>query len=1106
VKIKYLTIILILSLTSSMSMGQVSEKLQQTSVKFSKTTITVKEALDEMNKLPGISIVYNGTEAFLKVSISFSKHTMTIQQALDEIKLQAPVEVILNHNHVIIKSRNLAETYLLEGIVEDATTFEKLSSAEINIAGISATTVTNADGSYKLRLKPGIYQVACKYMGYQEVTRNINLYQDMNLDIPMEAIIHELIEVNVIGNLIDDKDLERGRSFEKIEAKTINQLNTNDVNDALHGRINGVWATKVSGAPGDHNKIRIRGISSIFGSTDPLYVVDGMIIPVANFKTLGIADLNSHDINSITVLKDASSTALYGYLGGNGVVMIDTKKGGGETQFNFSVKKGYQQFSKRYPLMDAETFLSTLDSSDSRIGSNFYTVIPSQSKYEEYPYFRDSLGNTLGSENFQEELFRTGEISEAQLSGQGSFKTVDFYLSGNYYNHNGVIVNSNYSKYTFTASLSKNFREALSVRLLYRASHQENKNNLDNYMGNSVILKGINFEPAYRTTPDSFLMKSGRLYYNGLVGNLTDCSTSPDRLFYEQEKRKIENTESVNLLINYPIARTITLHASYSLADKGIRYSSFIPAQLNQSNEKFLSSNENFIIFNQQYEISFEKALKENTFSAFVRYRNYIDNVYWRVDSVRNVDLEGLQPEDDIYLRGSQAIYGERGSVIRKINSAIANINYNFRKKYNLSFIANLDHLNEGYYVNQTELFSSLAADWDIAKESFMHLPAWIDGFHLNTNWGQSGNYPLNSLSNDLYSTSSHYTANDTVVLGAHISNLANHYLKHEKVSENNYGTEVSFLKNRIVISADYYVKQYSNLLIQRTIPYYYGGGTFYQNIGEMKNSGVEFSLELCPINRHDFEWITRAGYSTNNQYITKLYEEEDISFNNPDVLYPDFYARENEALGSISGYSYQGVWDDAIHSDEVNGYHRYIVHNGMAYLKLDSVVKNRITESDKTVIGNSIPDFTCNWINMIRFKNITCEMLWYAVAGVDKYNATKAATYVTGTNREVRNLVLDTLNCLMDNIFYESSFFVEDASFIRLKTLSFSFTQSKKIANRISAEYTLSFENLVTLTRYTGYDPEATIYTNNNFTDNAMDRGSYPNPRSIYISINLSF
>jgi TonB-dependent starch-binding outer membrane protein SusC len=1110
VNIRCFLISLILTICELAVHGQIADKLKNTTIKFSEKNQTVVSIVDELNKLPDISIVYNGMEAFLKTEIVLPKLVMTAQEALDEISKQAPIEILVNHNHVIIRARKLEDTYKLEGIVTDQSSHENLVAADIYIYEKNMSVITDNSGNFSLDLKPGKYKLLCTYIGYQEKELAINLYNNQQIDIPMEMIRHELIEVNVIGTMGKKDDLEKGRSIETIDSKTIDRLSTNDVNDALYGRINGVWTTKVSGAPGDHNKIRIRGISSIFGSTDPLYVVDGMIIPVANFKTLGIGDLNTHDINNISILKDASSTALYGYLGGNGVVLIETKKGGGETRFNLNVKKGFQQFNKRYPLMDAETFLSTLDSSDALIRTGFYQVIKSQNTYEDYPRYRDSLGNTLGSDNFQDELFRTGDISEIQLSGHGSMKTVDFFLSGNYYKHNGVITNSTYSKYTFTSSFSKVFRDIISLRLIYRVSHQENRNNLDNYMGNNVIYKGINFEPAYRSTPDSFLMKIERLYYNDLTGESTgdlgDFRTSPDNLFYRQLKLKRENGQSGNLLFYYPFTNAFSFRTSYSLATKSNRYSSYIPAQLNAENAKYLLSNENFVIFNQQYDLDYEKTFNNHTISSFIRYRNYKDNVYWKVDSTLNVELDGLQPEDNIYLRGSQAIFGEKGSVIRSINSLIANINYSYKQKYSLSFIANLDHLQEGFYVKRTELFSSVAIDWDITKEDFLHIPSWINAFHLNANWGQSGNYPLNSLSNDLYTSNAEYTVNDSIVKGTYITNLANHHLTDEKVTEQNYGINIAFLENRIKVSADYYVKYNSNLLIQRTIPLYYGGGQYYQNIGKMKNSGIEMGLEFAPVDRPDFEWAGRIGYSTNNQYITKLYEGEPISFNNVDILYPDFYAKENEALGSITGFSYQGIWDDAIHSDEVNGYQKYIERRGLAYLKIDTIDRLKITSKDKTVIGNSIPDFTCNWINMIRYKNFSCEMLWYAVIGVDKYNATKAATYLTGTNRAVRDIVLDTMNYITDWVFYESSFFVEDASFIRLKSLSFSYNQTLKKTSKIIVEYTLSFENLITLTRYSGYDPEATIYTNNNFTDNAMDRGSYPNPQGVYLSINISF
>ena len=1114
IKFRIILTAIIILLFCFISSAEETINLQNSTIEFNSKKLTVKQALDEINKLSDISIFYGSQEPFLNFIVVFSFRTLTVQKALDEIKSQAPVTVVFTKDHVIVKSKEETKKFRIHGMVKEDETKENLTGVAIYVKGTTIGTVTDLDGIFSIDLSPGDYQLVCRYMGHEEQQINIHLSQDVDLNFLLKIQHNKLKEVNITGNVTEVKSLEIGRTIETIDSKVVNRLNTNDVNDALLGRINGVWTTKVSGAPGDHHNIKIRGISSVLGSTDPLYVVDGVIIPVVNFKSLGISDLNSHDVNSISVLKDASSTALYGCLGGNGVIIIETKKGGGKTSFNFNVKKGIQYFDKRYNLMDAETFLSTLDSSDTKNKTFFLKREPIMDEYGhhiilgvKYPHYRDSLGSTLRSDDFQNELFQTGEIIEYQLSGQGSIKKINYYISGNYYDHSGIIVNSSYDKYTFTGNFSRIVGDKMSIRLLYKGSHQDNKNNLDNYMGNNVIFKGINYEPAFRSTPDSCLRVINRLYYNDKtspsVATLSKTYLSPETLFYGQKKAKIENTNSANLVGFYRLNNEFSVLSTISLSLRDVIYSSYLPQDNSLSQSKFLRSKENIVIINQQYDLNYEKQWENHGLNAFIRFRNYNDNVYWKIDSLHNVELNGLTPESDIYLRGSQAIFGERGSVIRSINSGIFNINYNYKKKYTISLLANLDRLREGAFVSQTNRYPSVALNWDLAKEDILHLPQWVYAFNLYVNWGQSGNYPLNSLSNDLYSTKLQYVADNQVVKGAAITNLANHYLVPEKVTETNYGLEIALFKNRVVLSADYYLKTNSDLIIQRPIPFYYGGGSFIQNIGEMKNKGLELGLEITPIDRKDFYWNTRIGFSTNDQYITKL-NDGPINFSSPDVLIPDFIARENESLGAITGYSYQGKWAD-LSSDEIAS-KKYIMSWGMAYLKMDTTNHRIIDEKDKTIIGNSLPDFTFNWLNNIEFKHFSCEMLWYGVIGADKYNATRAATYMTGVNADIRNFVLEKNRSQSNSQIYDSSYFIEDASFIRLKTLSFSYAQPKKIASLIALKYTLSFENLVTLTHYSGYDPEATVYTNNNYTDNAMDRGSYPNPKGVYFSINMTF
>ena len=1091
-----------------------NDRYLEIKIKFSQSNLTVKQALDELSKLPEVSVVYNGNESFLDLQLTLPTQSISVQEALDIIWKQAPVDIVFNNNHIIVKGRKLKESYQFKGTIKDAETNTGLIAADIYLPGTTRGTVTDAHGNFTIALSPGTYRVAVNYVGYEEQELTVHLYEDLNIEVLMNTRQHPIDEVSISGTMGEMEVLERGRPIEKIDSKTVNQLNINNVNDALQGRINGVWATKVSGAPGDHYRIRIRGMNSIFGSTDPLYVVDGVMIPVVNFKTLGIADVNNHDVEEITILKDAASTALYGYMGGNGVVLIKTKRGGGKPHFNLSVKQGFQQQNKRYSLLQSEDFLGTLKKSDRLFGTQFYYTNPEMGQYPKYPEYLDSLGNELGTSDFQDELFRRGSISEVQFSGQGSHKSTDFYFSGNYYTHKGVVTNTRYDKYSFNGSLTHQFGDKLSLQLHYRGTVQENNNNLDNYLGNNTIYKGINYEPGYYFTPDSFLHKSDRLYFNDdysgkygkTVQELASHTYTPQMLLYEQRKNKHTVGHSLSLQAEYRISKNLSAQAFFALTTRNMQYESFIPSSGMYADDKFLGSIEEVGILNQQYDLKYQNVWQHHRLTGFIRYNNYRDNIYWKVDSAFNVELDGLTPEDNIYLRGSSSIFGETASIIRRMNAGIVNLNYNYRDKYNISVFANLDFLREGEYVQRSALFPSVAVDWDLSKESILLLPDWVSALHLRTSWGRSGNYPLNSLSNDIYITSPEFVVADTFTNATYISSLANHYLEHEVVTETNFGTRIALFDSRLILSADYFIKRNSDLLIQRTIPYYYGGGFFYQNIGEMQNKGIELSLEFTPVEQPNFLWTSRLNFSSNNQIITKLYDTVPINFNNTDLLYPDFYAKENEALGAITGFHFAGVWDDSIHSEAVTGTQKYFEVSGAAYYKYDTLNKYKLTENDKAVIGNSIPDFMCSWINLIRFRRFSCEMHWYAVVGVDKYNGTRATTYITGTSSNVRDMIADTLGFNRSSTFYKSSYFVEDASFLRLKTLTFRYEQPIKKPDGLGVEYAISFENLLTFTRYSGYDPEATIYTDNNFTDNAMDRGSYPNPMGVFLSVRLSF
>jgi hypothetical protein len=330
--------------------------------------------------------------------------------------------------------------------------------------------------------------------------------------------------------------------------------------------------------------------------------------------------------------------------------------------------------------------------------------------------------------------------------------------------------------------------------------------------------------------------------------------------------------------------------------------------------------------------------------------------------------------------------------------------------------------------------------------------------------------------------------------------------LKQEIINEYNAGTNISLFNNRVHFTADWYIKNSTNLIIMRDIPLYYGGGRMFINIGKLQNSGKEFSLEADVINTKKFAWLTSFAISTNKQRVINIGDQNQLNYYNSDILVPEFEVKANEEVGVIKGYKYEGQWNDsdAAIQNRFGLKYPYVNVNGDKFAKAKNVQDYSLKDSDKFVLGKTLPDYTWHWTNTFVYKNFSCELVWYGVAGVSKYNGTKASTYMSGANRGTLAFLKPNQTTLGDSAFYQSSFFVEDASFIRLKQLTFSYRVPKKIYKLATLTLSLSFENLITITHYSGYDPEASIYTDNSFSDFAVDRGAYPNPKSVYFTIKL--
>jgi hypothetical protein len=413
--------------------------------------------------------------------------------------------------------------------------------------------------------------------------------------------------------------------------------------------------------------------------------------------------------------------------------------------------------------------------------------------------------------------------------------------------------------------------------------------------------------------------------------------------------------------------------------------------------------------------------------------------------------------------------------------------------------VTNLESLTVSKTNQYNAVYPSASVKWDLSREKPLKSIRWLDELSVFANWGRVGNMPINALATDVYANY-RYNYGDTLSSGRAITQFSNHHMKPEMIEETNLGATLGLFRNRLRLSADYYTKVSKDLIMIRDIPLYYGGGRMMINIAKVTNEGREMNLDLDLVTSRNFQWSTSFGVSTNKLRINDIGEEDQLEFYNNDLLIPQFEIKKNEELGVIMGYKYMGEYtaEDKKLKDK-----RYANYWGGKYLNKDTL-NTSLTDKDMVKLGKTLPDYTWHWHNSFTLKNISLDFLWYGVMGVSKYNGTKASTFMGATNRETLLFMGKTNKTLTGNVFYQSSYFVEDASFIRLKQVTLAYSFPKKLFKVADLNLALSFENFLTLTKYTGYDPEATIATDNSFSDYAVDRGAYPNPKSVYLTLKL--
>lgn len=994
------------------------------------------------------------TQKIRNKSISYRAENKNIYDVLNELLENTGLEVVLSQDRKVLIIQEAEERInpelfqeTITGSVTDAQNGEALPGVNIIVKNTTTGTSTDVDGEFDLTVPSLTDTLVFSFIGYQ--TQEIPLDGNTTIDVQMvlQAISGE--ELVVIGyGSVQRSDLTG--SVASVQSDDINAFPSTNVLQALTGRTPGVEVLQNTGAPGAGISIRIRGTNSIQGGNDPLFVVDGF--PVSGNPT----NLNNSDIESVEVLKDASATAIYGSRGANGVVLITTKRGNkGGTKVDFESSYGIQTLRKKLDLMNAEEYaqLQNLQATNDNVA----------------PFFNQNEINNLGEGfDWQDFVFEQAPMQTHSLDISSGNETTQFSVGGSMFGQQGIVEGSDYNRYSLRTNLSHTISEKFRVNFSGTLTHlnTKRKDSGGGHRGNSMINAAVTASPI--STPyqedGSYTILSEEFPF------VPVDVTNPINYINEQSTEIKANVLLSNASLIYSPLPELDIKISGGIENRDDRTDSYLT-------RNFLRSDGNASVGTGQT----RSLLSENTVSYNNTFgeRHQISAVagFTYQDFVNtNLGAGGSGFLSDVFEThnlGAAQNPGIPNSSYSKsvILSSLARINYTFDDKYLLTTSFRTDGSSRYSEDNKWGYFPSAAIAWRVSEEDFLRNNEVITDLKLRTSWGLTGSQAIGA-----YATLNQLTSGNTVFGNELYNTFAPGTrlpgdLQWETTQQYDIGVDVELLEGRFFITADYYVKDTYDLLNTVRLPSSMGFTNTIQNVGEVQNKGFEFGINANISTRTDFLWNVSANVSLNRNKVIRLHNGEDIlgGFVGVLVLQDNVnILREGRPMGQFYGYIEDG----------------YDEQGQIKYLDLDG--DGSITSSDKTFIGDPNPDFVYGFNSSMSYRNFELSFFIQGTYGNDIFNVSSIPStldYGQGLNmlREVYSdhWTPDNTDAKYPIISRSSASvnvsdrFVEDGSYLRLKNIKLAYNFSVGNLGLSNAQIYLSGQNLITLTKYSWWDPE---------------------------------
>jgi len=980
-----------------------------------------------------------------------------------------------------------------------SSTNNPMAGATVQVKGTSVSTATAEDGSFTIT-PPGSGRVVLVITSVGFERQEVNVDDDSPVQVTLREESRNLEDVVVVGYGTQRKADLTG-SVTSLRGDKIKEMPLVSIEQAMMGRMAGVQVQQTSGQPGAGISIRVRGVSSIAGGNEPLYVIDGL--PQFNDDVRGangLATINPADIESIEVLKDASATAIYGSRGANGVVMITTKSGrAGDPRVTFEASAGVQQLRKKLELMNSQEYVDF----SKRFYTNSSLAIPADLA---------SFTPTV-STDWQDETFHKALLSNYNLSVSGGTEKSRYYVSGGYTDQEGIVINTGYKRASLRMNLDSKISDRFSLqsRLLMSRGVQDGfspsvGDNTRNFgkSGIGSILRAISTVPVYNTD-GSFTADITPFSYNGIDAEnpVAVAKTVLDR----NATTRIQGGIDFKATIINRLTNTTRLSADFYHIRRDLYFPKLLPrlgqgqgvAELGEYDKTAVLA-EDFL----EYRYNFSSATYIEAIGGVSFQRERLNTADLAATGFANDELKSYN------FSAANTVSKPITDIIENtIVSAFVRARFNFQDKYLLAASIRRDGASVFAENNKYGVFPSVSAGWKISGEDFFQPVHWVSNLKLRASWGQAGNPAIKPYQSLLLGRTVNTGQGAGTGLAVGLApTFPNPNLKWETTSQTNIGLDAGFMKERFRLTFDYYIKKTSDLLALVQLPptagvgagIGSGPGQIIDNVGEVQNKGWELSLGTNIINRTDFGISVDFNLSQNKNKVTKTKDGKDIPTiaGGNDASGSNSIIRVGEPLSAFYGPKFLGLDKDGIP-----------LHQNLNGDK-DATGRDLINALDNQIIGSPYPDLYYGINPAIRYKAFNLSMVWAGVSGSKINNA----GLFDMVNPQVSNQYnkLSSANeyypvpsQLASNYHFRSDRYMEDGSFFRLRNIRLDYAFNVKKSRVIKRlDVYVSGQNLITFTDYSGFDPEVNTF-NGNDRRQGVDLASYPSSKTINFGCTLT-